>query len=175
MYDTGDKDKKSSLLSDHAVAFWTVVSGLVAVVTLVVTLVTLRSGSGGGSGSNPPPSGPSSSVTPSPSPTTSPSPSSSAIYFQYSGVSPYPCSDQNTIHSVAGGSEVSLVFVNQTPETVNIDWITGGGARETYDTLGSGGSYSVNTYIGHVWLITDYQADCLDYFYVNGGGDIIVK
>jgi VHL beta domain len=170
MYNTGDNNKKGGLLSDHAVAFWTVISGLVAIITLMVTLTTLRSGPGGGGGGPTPGPSPSS---PSPSPT--PSPSSSAIFFQYSGVTPYPCSDYQTIHSVAGGSGASLVFVNQSSQTVQIDWITFGGARDTYDTLQPGGSYSVNTDTEEVWLITDYQAACLDYFYVNNAGDIVVK
>ena len=72
MYDTGDNNKKKGLLDDHAVAFWTVVSGLVAVITLVVTLATLRSGPGPGPG-GPSPSSTSPSVTPS-----TPTPSSSA-------------------------------------------------------------------------------------------------
>ncbi len=36
-----DKQNLQGLLGDHAVAFWTVVSGIVAVITVVVTLVSL--------------------------------------------------------------------------------------------------------------------------------------
>jgi hypothetical protein len=72
MYDTGDNNKKKGLLDDHAIAFWTVVTGLVAVITLVVTLVTLRHGPDGNTLS-PSPSDTSPSVTPS-----TPIPSSSA-------------------------------------------------------------------------------------------------
>ena len=178
MYDTGDNNnKKGSLLGDHAVAFWTVVSGLVAIVTLVVTMTALRSGSGGGGGGGggrPTPSPSLSSTSPSATPSPSPTPTP-AIFFQYSGVSPYPCSDYQTIHSVGGGFAVSLVFVNQSSQKVQIDWITFGGARQAFDTLQAGDSYTVNTYTEQVWLITDNQAACLDYFYVNNAGDIVIK
>ena len=54
-----DKQGLQGLLGDHAVAFWTVVSGIVAVITVVVTLVTLSAGK---PSPNPP-------ITPSPSST----------------------------------------------------------------------------------------------------------
>jgi hypothetical protein len=136
MYDTGDSnDRKGSLLGDHAVAFWTVISGLVAIVTLVVTMTTLGFGPGGGGGPTPSPSPISTSPSPAPSPSPTPTP---AVFFQYNGVSPYPCSDYRTIHSVEGGSAASLVFANQSSQPIQIDWITYGGARQVYDTLQAG-------------------------------------
>jgi len=175
MYDTGDRKKeKGSLLGDHAVAFWSVVSGIVAIITLVITIVTLRPSPGpGGGGSTPSPTP--TTTSPSPGPT-SPSPTpTSSLSFQYNGVSQYPCSEYQTIHSVTGGTSAPLVFVNQSSQPVQIDWINYGGARQVYDTLQAGQSYSVNTYTGDVWLVASYQADCLGYFYVNNAGNIMIK
>ena len=54
-----DKQGLQGLLGDHAVAFWTVVSGIVAVITVVVTLVSLSAGK---SSPNPPSASSSSSA-----------------------------------------------------------------------------------------------------------------
>lgn len=80
------------------------------------------------------------------------------------------------MHSLSGDSNAPLTFVNDSVEEVQIFFITIGGARDFYDSLEPNRSYSVNTYTGRVWLITDNQFNCLDYFYVSGsGGEIVVN
>jgi hypothetical protein len=165
--------ERRGLLGDRAVAFWTVVGGLVAIVTLAITIATLRGGS--------PSPGPSPSFSqsqppgPSPSPSPTPSPVSAGVYFNYNDASPYPCADENNIHSVGSGPTVSFSFYNQSTKQVQIYWMNGSGARVFYDTLAPNGNYSVNTQQGQVWLITDNQFNCLDLFYVNSAGEITVK
>lgn len=165
--------ERSGLLGDRAVAFWTVVGGLVAIVTLAITIATIRGGSpvprSSTSPSPPPPS------SPSPSLSLSPSPVSAGVYFNYHDASPYPCTDENSIHSVGSGASVSFIFYNQSSRQVQIYWMNGLGARVFYDTLAPNGNYSVTTQPGQVWLITDNQFNCLDLFYVNSAGDITVK
>jgi len=147
--------ERKGLLGDRAVAFWTVVGGLVAIVTLAITIATLRGGS--------------------PDPGSSTSPVSAGVYFNYNAASPYPCADENNIHSVGSGPTVSFSFHNQSTKQVQIYWMNGNGARVFYDTLAPNGNYSVNTQQGQVWLITDNQFNCLDLFYVNSDGQITVK
>jgi hypothetical protein len=159
--------ERRGLLGDRAVAFWTVVGGLVAIVTLMITIATIRGGS------------PSTGRTPPTGPTTShslsPSPVSAGVYFNYNAASPYPCADENNIHSVGSGPSVSFSFYNQSTKQVQIYWMNANGARVFYDTLAPAGNYSVNTQQGQVWLITDNQFNCLDLFYVNSAGEITVK
>jgi len=162
------------LLGDRAVAFWTVVGGLVAIVTLAITIATLRGGSPDPGSSTSPSPPPPSSPPPSPSPSP-PSPVSAGVYFNYNAASPYPCADENNIHSVGSGPTVSFSFHNQSIKQVQIYWMNGNGARVFYDTLAPNGNYSVNTQQGQVWLITDNQFNCLDLFYVNSDGQITVK
>jgi hypothetical protein len=165
---SGSEGDKGGLLGGHAVAFWTVVTGIVAVISLVVTLATLRAGPFSSSQLSTP--GPTQPVS-----TATSTPANSQLYFQFDGLSQYPCSDEGTIHSVGNGLEVRVAFINQSSSSVQIDWINGSGARQTYDTLAPGNTYNVNTYVQQVWLIADYQSTCLDFFYVNQGGDVIVK
>ena len=53
-------------------------------------------------------------------------------------------------------SEVAtkIKFLNRLGKTVNLFWINNEGKRIAYDSIPAGGSFSQNTYAGHVWLVT---------------------
>ena len=65
-------------------------------------------------------------------------------------------------------------FVNDSPVTVEIDWLNYGGARQEFDTLQPNQTYNVNTYIGNVWVITNSSAACEFIYYINGSGNVTV-
>ncbi len=67
-----------------------------------------------------------------------------------------------------------FTFVNNSPTELNIIWLDFSGHRQLYDVLRPGGSYSVETYIGHDWLITSSTARCLGIFGVYSSGQIAV-
>ena len=101
-------------------------------------------------------------------------PARSQQLFTFTGASQYPCSYEGTIRSVPGGSEVLFSFINNTSEPLQIIWLDFSGNRHIYDTLQAGGTYSVNTYIDHAWMIADISSNCLGIFGITGIGQISV-
>lgn len=68
---------------------------------------------------------------------------------------------------------VYLRFVNHTSHDANIDWVTFEGNRQLYRTLRPNESYSQQTYVGHVWVVTHPNNVC-NFVYTadSGGGDV---
>ena len=92
--------------------------------------------------------------------------------FSGTGAYQLPCSDEGSIHSAQGGSEVPFSFINDTSESLQIIWLNYAGDRKTYDTLPSGYKYSVNTFAGSIWMVADSSADCLSIFSINDSGEV---
>lgn len=74
--------------------------------------------------------------------------------------------------STSAGQRVSFSFQNESSETLQIIWINYSGSPETYATLPPGETYSVNTFVGNVWLIGDASSNCLGIFDIEGSGHI---
>lgn len=68
-----------------------------------------------------------------------------------------------------GGEETSIVFVNQTGGEVRMAWIDGNGQAVDYGTIRPGGSYTMHTYAGHVFRISDASGKVLAYFQAEAG------
>ncbi len=51
------------------------------------------------------------------------------------------------------GEETHITFVNQTNQTVEIFWVSGGGAPVSYATLKPDESHRQHTFAGHVWQV----------------------
>ena len=49
----------------------------------------------------------------------------------------------------------TITWLNSTKSTATIYWLTYSGARDRYDTLAPGQSYSQPTYVGHRWLVVE--------------------
>jgi len=61
----------------------------------------------------------------------------------------------------SGGNETqtaTISWLNSTKSPAKIYWLTYGGARDLYDTLPPGQSYSQQTYVGHRWLVVESGA-----------------
>jgi TIR domain/VHL beta domain len=52
----------------------------------------------------------------------------------------------------------TISWLNSTKSPAKIYWLTYGGARDLYDTLAPGQSYSQQTYVGHRWLVVESGA-----------------
>jgi hypothetical protein len=117
-----------------------------------------------------------SSQPPNPPPTTAPPTSLPSLSSaNAAGATAYSCGSEGTMHSVGGEDgkgEVSFSFINDSPVTVQIDWLSYAGARQEFVTLQPGEAYSVSTYIGNVWVITSSAAACEFIYYINGPGDV---
>jgi dipeptidyl aminopeptidase/acylaminoacyl peptidase len=54
-----------------------------------------------------------------------------------------------------GGRVTRMTFDNRTPGPIEIDWIDEQSHRKHYATLKPGEKWEVNTFAGHVWLVSD--------------------
>ena len=94
------------------------------------------------------------------------------MQFTVTGPAQQSCSAEGTVSSSSAGQEVRFFFQNETSESLQIVWINYSGSPETYDTLPPGYTYSVNTFVGNVWLISDTSSSCLGLFDIEGSGHI---
>jgi hypothetical protein len=78
------------------------------------------------------------------------------------------------LHSVGGGSAVQFVFFNQSPNTVQIIWLTYSGSREDFAMLEPESTFSVNTYVGDVFEIVNTSGACLSIYFINGAGQVVI-
>jgi hypothetical protein len=125
---------------------------------------------------SPPSTSPPSTNPPSTVPPTSPPASISSA--NATGATAYSCGSEGTMHSTGGENnegEVSFSFINDSPVTVQIDWLSYAGARQEFDTLQPGDTYNVNTYIGNVWVITNGSAACEFIYYINDSGNVTIN
>jgi len=102
-------------------------------------------------------------------------PAATTYQVDVKGASWNSCSGEGAIHSVPSSAGEPFTFVNNSPTDLNIIWLDFSGHRELYDVLRPGRSYSVDTYIGHDWLITSSPARCLGIFGVYSSGQIAVS
>lgn len=119
-----------------------------------------------------PPSGVLTSAVPGSALASTAAASSGAVQFTVTGASQQSCSAEGTVSSTATGLRVLFYFQNATSEPLRIVWISYSGSPETYDTLPPGYAYSVNTFAGNVWLISDTSSSCLGIFDIEGSGHI---
>ncbi|HWE96148.1 MAG TPA: prolyl oligopeptidase family serine peptidase [Tepidisphaeraceae bacterium] len=72
--------------------------------------------------------------------------------------------------------ETSVSFDNRTPGVAHIDWIDPAGEHHRYATVKPGDHWEVQTYAGHVWLVTDESGRTLGVFEaVAGRGNAIIN
>jgi serine/threonine protein kinase len=127
-----------------------------------------------------PPAAKSASASPFPAPSRRPlqsvaPPAATTYQVDVKGASWNSCSDEGSIHSVPSSAGELFTFVNNSPTNLNIIWLDFSGRRQLYDVLRPGRSYSVDTYIGHDWLITTSTTRCLGIFGIYTSGQIAVS
>ena len=59
------------------------------------------------------------------------------------------------------GDESTLEFVNHTPGDIELLWSTFDGGRKSYGRIPPGGESHQNTYVGHVWVVTNKDGGVL--------------
>jgi dipeptidyl aminopeptidase/acylaminoacyl peptidase len=57
--------------------------------------------------------------------------------------------------SQADGAKTTLKFINRTDRPVKLVWIDATGERQDYGNVAANGESEQNTFVGHVWLVTD--------------------
>ncbi|RZU45207.1 von Hippel-Lindau disease tumor suppressor protein [Fluviicoccus keumensis] len=92
------------------------------------------------------------------------------------GIAEYACSDRNNIRSVNGGATLDMDFVNNSGQSVNIDWLNTLGTAIRYRTSLVSGSnyYQNNTYVGHPWLLTNGSGACKGIFMAVTAGNKVI-
>jgi hypothetical protein len=74
------------------------------------------------------------------------------------------CGVVGSIRSEQGTAPAVMVFEDSLDQPISIYWINYNGELVLYKDLQPGGSFSVNTYFTHPWLITRQDGACLDVF-----------
>lgn len=66
--------------------------------------------------------------------------------------------------SGAAGEETELLFSNETERSVELFWLDGRGARQSYGMVEPGDTRDQHTFAGHVWLATDSEGTVIAAF-----------
>jgi hypothetical protein len=77
---------------------------------------------------------------------------------------PLDCSRSRTFVSRLGEQKALVDFRNESPRSVEVNWINYEGKREYYYDLGPGETYRQDTFENHPWLIADDSHKCLMVF-----------
>ncbi len=62
------------------------------------------------------------------------------------------------------GDDTEITFVNKTPGSVEVFWVTADGDRVSYGALAPGARRRQHSYAGHVWLVVDQRGEELVMF-----------
>jgi dipeptidyl-peptidase-4 len=77
--------------------------------------------------------------------------------------------------SVNGGEDTQISFENRTNGPVDTFWIDPAGKPAKYNTLAPGGTWEQQTYVGHVWMVTNQAGKRLGvYQATSDGGHVII-
>ena len=125
---------------------------------------------------------PDNTTTPPPDNTTTPPPDNNTTTppagptgAEVAGATQYPCSDEGSIRSQSGGVEVPFSFTNDSSVVLQIVWINFAGGRQIYDTLQPGGTFNINTFTGHLWMVANDSSDCEFMEFITGSGQMTVS
>ena len=68
---------------------------------------------------------------------------------------------QQGLKSPGSSTKAAITFVNKTDQILNITWIDYTGANSSYGTVGPKGTAVQQTYVGHIWKLTDQTGQCV--------------
>lgn len=71
--------------------------------------------------------------------------------------------------SVAGGSEMSLTFINRTDAPIRIEWIDETGKKKPYSQIAPRSQHQQHTFSGHVWHAVKLSGEFLAAFRASEG------
>ena len=75
------------------------------------------------------------------------------------------CKEEANAHSMKPTSPIKAKMFNKRAEAIRIYWINENGARVFYQQLASGGTFTVDTFVRHAWVVTNTQEDCIRIYY----------
>jgi von Hippel-Lindau disease tumor supressor len=84
------------------------------------------------------------------------------------------CSNAGNMRSIKSNRQITVVFANGPGRSVNVYWINFTAGRQLYKSLGPNERYSINTFIGHSWVVTDTSNNCVMAFVANAGGFVSI-
>ncbi len=84
------------------------------------------------------------------------------------------CRRFGQLRSAHSTEPVTLMFINRSGAYRTIAWLDGRGRPRTYANLNAGQRFSVTTYLGHPWMITDGPGNCLAIHMPRRGQRVIV-
>lgn len=71
-----------------------------------------------------------------------------------------PCSSERRLKSIKADSRVSMTFRNQSSEAISAYWLNYDGKRVLYQRIPAGGSFGVDTFISHPWVLATDTGEC---------------
>lgn len=104
-----------------------------------------------------------------PEQTSTPTPASSGTPPLVSG-----CPQEGHIKSPSSYDAAKITFDNQTDGNLKIFWIDFNGDRKFYSNLKAHSKYDQDTWIGHVWVVTDSSDQCLKLESANSVNQVLV-
>jgi hypothetical protein len=84
------------------------------------------------------------------------------------------CAVRQNLRSVAEGASMTLTFINRSTSTRNIRWVNYQGRAQGSSSTPAGGRYSVNTAVGHPFMVTDSRGRCLEIHVPRSGRKTII-
>jgi hypothetical protein len=66
-----------------------------------------------------------------------------------------PAGTEPSLQSTAHGAPTQIAFVNKRSVPVTVSWLNGEGKLVEYRTLGGGEQYVQQTYVGHLWVVSN--------------------
>lgn len=70
------------------------------------------------------------------------------------------CDQFPGVKSLNSLDSINITFTNNSKRTLHINWIDYNGSEVTYSDLADGGSWSVPTYLTHVWIVRKTDGAC---------------
>lgn len=71
------------------------------------------------------------------------------------------CAQEHSLRSLNDNTVATVLFINNSSETVQTFWLDFNGRRVFYRQIPAGGSYTQRTWITHPWIVADLSATCL--------------
>lgn len=74
------------------------------------------------------------------------------------------CAEERGAKSAASNTPSVIIFNNNTAAPIKIFWLDFQGGREFFGELAAGTNYRQETYVDHLWVVTNAQGGCLGFY-----------
>jgi hypothetical protein len=79
------------------------------------------------------------------------------------------CADETAAKSLPSDTPTLMIFGNKTGAPIKLFWLDFQGSRDFYGELASKETQRQETYLGHVWVVTNTQNDCIGLYRAEAG------